>query len=766
LNEPDRLAVEREALLLLEDVLDLPESRRESWIAAKTTNEAVKRRLAAMLEADRISSLRTGAATLGLDGGPLPARIGPYRVTGLIGRGGMGAVYRAERDAGDFARDVAIKVVKPGLLSEELASRLAAERQVLAGLVHPHIARLYDGGTTAGGAPYLVMELVEGQPIHLFAEARGLDVPARLALIEAIADALAYAHRRLIVHRDVTPLNVLVTDEAVPKLIDFGIARDAGDVTTAVDVAGLGRLIRRLVPAPGRELEAIIARATAQAEPDRYPSIEALKADLAALRTGMPVAAMGGGRRYAMGKFIRRHRLGVAASAVGAMLLAGAFVAVLAANREARAAEAEARARFEQTRGIANALLTDVFREVSRVPGATRARETLARVAVTYLDALAALPGAPADVVAEAGAGYVRLAAVMGGGQHASLGRYADANGLLARAEALLAPAFRADPGNRALAEAFANLRLEQAGTNLYNNNDADTARVQAAEAEKVTLPFARTSADAARLHAVAIQTLGDSWGWNDDYAKARVELARADAFVEGLPEALRGERGIRSAHSAILRLLGEAHNKLKDREAALEVLGRAVAINRALLAEWPDDPEFLRKLTISLWYSAVVQRSAGKDEAARESIGEAVALSRAMLKADPQDKGGLQMLALTAEVAAQVEADLRDAAGSAALSEEALAAHARLVAAAGEAPGALRSMTATMRTTAGNRYNLGDLAGACAMWREVLANYERLEAKGALSATDRNNGLRETQGFIRDICERRAPRASWPGKI
>jgi serine/threonine-protein kinase len=183
-------------------------------------------------------------------------------------------------------------------------------------------------------------------------------------------------------------------------------------------------------------------------------------------------------------------------------------------------------------------------------------------------------------------------------------------------------------------------------------------------------------------------------------------------------------------------------------------------------LAEWPDDPEFLRKLTISLWYSAVVQRSAGKDEAARESIGEAVALSRAMLKADPQDKGGLQMLALTAEVAAQVEADLRDAAGSAALSEEALAAHARLVAAAGEAPGALRSMTATMRTTAGNRYNLGDLAGACAMWREVLANYERLEAKGALSATDRNNGLRETQGFIRDICERRAPRASWPGKI
>ncbi|WP_448580021.1 serine/threonine-protein kinase [Thermaurantiacus sp.] len=766
MSDPDRLAVEREALLLLEEVLDLPESRRDSWIAGKTANEAVKRRLAAMLEADRISSLRTGAAALGIEGAPLPERIGAYRVTGLIGRGGMGAVYRAERDAGDFAREVAIKVVKPGLLSEELASRLAAERQVLAGLVHPNIARLYDGGTTSAGAPYIVMELVEGEPIDRFAATRGLDVAARLALVEAVADALAHAHRRLIVHRDVTPLNVLVTDDGVPKLIDFGIAREAGEATTAVDVAGLGRLIRRLVPEPDHELGAIVARATAEAEADRYPSVEALKADLVALRTGLPVAAVGGGRSYAAAKFIRRHRLGVAASALGLLLLAGAFVAVLGANREARAAEAEARARFEQTRGIANALLNDVFREVSRVPGATRARETLARVAVTYLDALAALPGAPADVVAEAGAGYVRLAAVMGGGQHASLGRYEDANGLLARAEALLVPAFRADPGNRGLAEAFANLRLEQAGTNLYNNNDADTARAQAAEAEAATLPFARDFADSARLHAVAIQAQGDSWGWNDDYARARDELLRADAFVEDLPEALRGERGLRSAHSAILRLLGEAHNKLEDRQAALEVLGRAVAINRALLAEWPDDPEFVRKLSIALWYSAVVQRSAGKDPVARETIGESVALARGMLKADPEDRGGLQMLALTAEVAAQVEADLGDAGRSAAFSDESLAAHAKLVAAAGDTPGALRSMTATMRTTAGNRYNLGDMAGACAMWRAVLANYERLERRGQLSATDRNNGLPETRGFLRDICAGGAPKSRWPARI
>lgn len=764
--EAEPLAVEREALLLLEDLLDLPEGLQESRLSGSTSDERVKARVRAMLEADRVTSLHTGAAVLGVPGGPLPERIGAYRVTGLIGRGGMGAVYRAERDAGDFARTVAVKLVKPGLLSGDLSARLAAERQVLAGLIHHNIARLYDGGTTDAGAPYIVMELVEGLPIDRFAATRGLDPPARLVLVEAVADALAHAHRRLVIHRDVTPLNVLVTEEGVPKLIDFGISRDAGEATTAVDVAGLGRLIHRLVPDPEPELAAIIARATAEAEAERYSGMEALKADLVALRTGHPVAAFGAGRGYAWAKFVRRHWLGIAASALALLLLAGALVAVLVANREARAAEAEARARFEQTRGIANALLGDVFRDVSRVPGATRARETLARVAVTYLDALAGLPGAHPDVVAEAGAGYVRLAAVLGGGQHASLGRYADANGLLARAEALLVPAFRADPGNLLLAEAFANLRLEQAGTNLYNNNDADTARAQAEEAEAATLPFARTSAGAARLHAVAIQTIGDSWGWNDDYARALPELARADAFVTSLPEALQGELGLRSAHSAILRLLGEAHNRLKERDAALDVLERAVAINRGLLEESPEDPEFVRKLSIALWYSAVVQRSAGQNPAARASIGEAVALARGMLARDRQDRGGLQMLALTAEVAAQVEADLKDRSRSEAYSKEALAAHVQLVAAAGDTPGALRSMTATMRTTAGNRYNMGDVAGACTMWRDVLANYERLDRQGQLSAFDRNNGLPETRGYLRDICEAGTPKNAWPRSL
>jgi serine/threonine-protein kinase len=697
----ERLRVEREALLILEEVLDLPESRQASLIAERTVDAAVKARVVAMLEADRISSLRTGAAALGVEPAPLPERIGTYRVTALIGRGGMGAVYRAERDAGDFARTVAIKVVKPGLLSEALAERLAAERQVLADLVHPNIARLYDGGTTTGGQPYIVMELVDGQPIDRFAEARRLDARARVALVEAVADAVGHAHQRLVIHRDITPLNVLVTDDGVPKLIDFGIARGVEEATTAVDVAGLGRLLRRLVPDGDAEIRAIIARATAPDEADRYPTADAFAADLHAWGSGKPVAALGGGEAYRLRKFVGRNRLAVGLFGLVLAALVGGLVAVSLANARAERAREEAEARFEETRGIANAMLFDVFDAVSKVPGATAARAKLAEVAVAYLDALTAVPGAPADVVAEAGRGYVRLAAVTGGGQESSLGRYQDANALLERADALLVPLFRADPRDRKVAEAFATLRLEQAGTNLYNNNLIDRALGQAAEAKAAVAPFSTENAMAAKLFALALQTQGDAMGWKDDPAGALPFHERAEAFIEGLPPALRDERGVRMTRSSNLRLMAEALHAVKRSEEAVAANAKAVAVNRALLAEEPDSPALMRKLHISLWYSAVVLRTLERDAEAEAAIREPMEVARAMAARDPADAAGLQSVAFAGEVLAQVLADRGDRAGFDAVSREVLEKHRVLVARAGDAGGALRSMTSAMRTIA-----------------------------------------------------------------
>ena len=149
--------------------------------------------------------------------------LGPYRIDGEIGRGGMGEVYRATRFS-DFEQQVAIKVVRSSLRDEALR-RFLDERQILARLEHPNIARLLDGGTAPDGTPYLVMEAIRGEPIDRYCHEHRLPVAERVALLRTVCEAVHYAHQNLVVHRDLKPSNILVTPEGVPKLLDFGIAK-------------------------------------------------------------------------------------------------------------------------------------------------------------------------------------------------------------------------------------------------------------------------------------------------------------------------------------------------------------------------------------------------------------------------------------------------------------------------------------------------------------------------------------------------------------
>jgi eukaryotic-like serine/threonine-protein kinase len=152
-------------------------------------------------------------------------RLGPYQIVEEIGVGGMGEVYRAFRADDQYRKQVAIKLVRIGQDSTFVVSRFKNERQVLANLDHPNIARLLDGGTTEEGVPYFVMELIDGEPIHAYCDSHKLSTTARLQLFLQVCEAVQYAHQRLIVHRDLKPSNILVTSEAVPKLLDFGIAK-------------------------------------------------------------------------------------------------------------------------------------------------------------------------------------------------------------------------------------------------------------------------------------------------------------------------------------------------------------------------------------------------------------------------------------------------------------------------------------------------------------------------------------------------------------
>ena len=252
---------------------------------------AVRRLLAAHVTTgplDRPVSGRevTEAARLG-------STVGPWRLAEVIGEGGMGVVYRAERADGAYKREVALKRLRPGPDTAGLAGRLRSERQILARLEHPGIARLYDGGMAEDGVPYLVMELVDGQPITTYADAHALTVRQRAELAARVAEAVAFAHQRLVVHRDLKPSNILVVDGGVRdvggatryrtpssspipsvKLLDFGIAKllgpDAddlltrtqaaltpayaapeqvtgGEITTATDVYALGVLLYELL---------------------------------------------------------------------------------------------------------------------------------------------------------------------------------------------------------------------------------------------------------------------------------------------------------------------------------------------------------------------------------------------------------------------------------------------------------------------------------------------------------------------------------------
>lgn len=777
-------ASERRALALFEQALDLPEAEREAWLYQTSDDDGVRRRTIAMLAADRIESLRTGGAAAADEEAdePVPDTIGAYRITGLIAHGGMGAVYRGERIAGDFTRTVAIKRIRPGLLSAALVDRFERERQTLAKLEHPHIARLYDGGAMADDAPYLVMEYVDGEPILSFAASRGLDRTARLALFEDICSAVAYAHRNLVIHRDITPANVLVTAGGAAKLIDFGIAQPAldddddrlitvsglsqapayaapervsGSVgSTAGDVYSLGKLLATLIAEPrGAELDAIVARASAIEPEARYPTVDALAADLAALRNGRAVAAMGRERGYLWRTFYRRNRTAIVAAGGALALLLAAFAGTLWSLDRANAARADAERRFEDTRSIAKAMLFNVFDDVSKVSGATGARATLAETGLRYLDGLAADPDAPRDVKLEAGQGYLRLAQVTGDGQSAQLGKFDEANALLAKAAAILEPLHRAAPADPTTTRAFAALLVEQAGTNIYNNSRPDLARKQAREAQALLAPLKAADAATVRTYALAMQVEGDSFLWTNDYARARAINEKVERYITGLPAKLASDPAVMGVRTSNLRLLGEALHKLKMAGPARAVLDRNIAVARALAATDPANPDLQRRLAVALRYAGVVHRSNYRDPEALATISESVSIARRLLERDPRDAGALKLLVVTSEVYAQVLGDAARYRESFVMGAEVYAAQQTLVRLAGNAPGALRSMAASTSTRGTNHYNGGDYAGACKWWNEALGTYLSLKHRGQLTDTDRRKGVPELQGYIKQGC-------------
>jgi serine/threonine-protein kinase len=278
----------REVDRLFEGALDLPEQDRSPFLdrgcgADRSLRAEVERLLVADVGQGGEFLERPLIELLELDGEREgETRLGPYRLLEALQSGGMGTVYAATRDDDQYNRRVAIKVLRAGLADGEAAHRFRFERQILARLEHPHIARLYDGGETSDGRPYLVMELIEGQQLDVYCDRNRLTLEARLGLFRKVCGAVQHAHQSLLVHRDLKPSNILVGADGEPKLLDFGIAKQlepsasarADDltrtgvrvmtpsyaspeqvrgeaITTASDVYSLGVLLYELVSGTG-----------------------------------------------------------------------------------------------------------------------------------------------------------------------------------------------------------------------------------------------------------------------------------------------------------------------------------------------------------------------------------------------------------------------------------------------------------------------------------------------------------------------------------
>ncbi len=238
---------------LVEAASLLPAGDRTTFLIREAGEDAslraeVDHMLAAWETSGDFEGLIGNAAVRALAGDLLESgdRLGPWRVLALIGHGGMGSVFHAERADNQFKQQAAIKIVRLGLgVPDEILLRFRAERQILASITHPNIARLLDGGFTDSGLPYLVMEFVAGEPLDRYLARVNPTIPARVALIQKICAAVQHAHQNLVVHRDLKPGNILVSPDGEPKLLDFGIAKLLGDAAPedAVQTRLTGRLM-------------------------------------------------------------------------------------------------------------------------------------------------------------------------------------------------------------------------------------------------------------------------------------------------------------------------------------------------------------------------------------------------------------------------------------------------------------------------------------------------------------------------------------------
>ncbi len=699
-----------EVKAILADVLDAPPAERAAILERLTGSDTglragVEALLALEAQAgDLLSTQAAPGAAWRAEPKP-PEQIGPWRIAAEIGRGGMGVVYLGERADGEFRKQAAIKLITSGLRDPDLERRFRRERQILATLDHPGIARLLDGGATAEGQPYFVMEYIQGRPLLDYCRQARVDVEERLRLFLRVCEAVEYAHQRLIVHRDLKPGNILVTADGTPKLLDFGLARvlDAppgedltrtgmpmmtpaytcpeqvrGEpYTVAGDVYSLGVILYELLaerrpyelksgslvelaaaicerdPQPlsaasvpwrrrlAGDLDNIVAKALAKEVSARYATVAELAQDLRRHLDGLPVRARAATWRYRLGKGLRRHRLAAPAGALAVLLIAGFGVA---AWWEARSAER----RFQEVRALANSVMYELHDAIRTLPGSTAARALLVQRAMQYLESLNREAGNRPDLQREVALGYLRIGEVQGFLGESNLGQLPAAASNFAKGEAILARLLARSPSDSGLR------RDHNRAANYLVGAYSAAARMP--DALAVARRTAGVADEALRAHpddpsvieddVIMQSSLADVYTTMQQYTRAtpiREHVEQLSARLASLrPGNLETGRSLALAHKKLAALYGMA-GRYEEARARYQ---QAAAIDEQRLERNPNDTR--AKLDLSFDYSdlAWVWGRMGNLDGSLAAYRRVYALRSEVARADPNDQRAAESLA------------------------------------------------------------------------------------------------------------------------
>ena len=640
---------------------------QERFIECETTgNPVLRSELRDLLRhagsaGKRIAAVVEHVAVRAAGGSNWAGRIfGPYRIVREIGRGGMGIVFEACRDDSEYFKRVALKVAPDWRDLDWLRERFRNERQILARLEHPNIARFLDGGTESG-IPYFAMEFVDGQPITVWAREHGLGIRERIAMFRQICSAVSYAHENLVIHRDVKPGNVLVDSSGTPKLLDFGIAAlmDAVAAHTSnttgaglwtpdyaspeqvrgeplnvrSDVYSLGLVLYELLSderAQSAENLSPVAmqRAICETDPPPPSARAAARGDRtlsSQLRGDLDLIVATAlrkepERRYGsaaaldadLGRFLTSRPVSARANTLVyrvsklvrrnrvASLATVLVVLVAAAGVGSTLYQARrAQRHFQEVRSLANSFIFDVHDRIQYLPGATEARKAIITTALRYLENLRRDAGRDPALLRELGSAYKKIGDVQGNPLDSSLGDSRAALESYSNAEALLSPL-------SAKGDIDAKLLLASTLEKMGNVQTAG-GKMEAAKRLERARVLAREVIAARPTDLVA---LGLGINVNSDLARTYVDAAAFDKLVDRAQEAVRIAGQMTAANPASQEgqdslaeaqiSLGNAYRSTGDWVQAEQVYRGALAIRERLVTQYPNNTSYQRTLLLA----------------------------------------------------------------------------------------------------------------------------------------------------------------------